>query len=142
MAVLPPSLMVFFHQHRQHHDYHNYHAIIISSKSILHFHHSSPFRSSFGSSVKTFDIGRIDFYHEPFAGLKIDKVEAWRLDMKIISLKKRIKISYGDDYLLPGLQKCLCSARASVRDLLLSCDERKVDEMNRLVKISNHENLS
>ena len=91
--------------------------------------------------LKTFDIGRIDFYHEPFAGLKIDKIEAWRLDMKIISLKKRIKISYGDDYLLPGLQKCLCSARASVRDLLLSCDERKVDEMNRLVKISFHENL-
>ena len=92
--------------------------------------------------MKTFDIGRIDFYHEPFAGLKIDKVKAWRLDIKIISLKKRIKIICGDDYLLPGLQECLCSARASVRDLLLSCDERKVDEMNRLVKISYHGNLS
>ena len=90
--------------------------------------------------MKTFDIGRIDFYHEPFAGLKIDKVKAWRLDIKIISLKKRIKIICGDDYLLPGLQECLCSARASVLDLL-SCDERKVDEMNRLVKISFHENL-
>ena len=38
--------------------------------------------------LKTFDIGRIDFYHEPFAGLKIHKIEAWRLDMKIILLKK------------------------------------------------------
>ena len=51
---------------------------------------------------------------------------------KYIVKKNRIKIIYGDDYLLPGLQEYLCSARASVRDLL-SCDERRVDEMNELV---------